>query len=153
MKENILYIYTDGACSGNPGPGGWGVVMLFNGNRKELAGFELYTTNNKMELSAPLSAISSLKQNGPYSIKLYSDSQYLIRGMNEWLASWKKKGWRTTKGPVKNRELWEELDKLNQKHHIEWIWVKGHSTNEHNNRCDWLANEQIRLNTSKTGYR
>jgi ribonuclease HI len=147
IRDNIVHIYTDGACSGNPGPGGWGAVMLYNGVRKELAAFEPYTTNNKMELGAALAALNALKNKKPYTIHLYSDSQYLINGMNSWLAAWKKKGWRTTKGPVMNRELWEALDKLNQLYNIKWFWVKGHSNNEHNNRCDYLANEQIRLNT------
>jgi len=148
-KDNIIHIYTDGACSGNPGPGGWGAVMIYNGVRKELAAFEQYTTNNKMEMGAALAALNALKDKGPYTIKLYSDSQYLVHGMNSWLAKWKKKGWRTTKGPVLNRELWEALDKLNQYHKIEWIWVKGHASNELNIRCDFLANEQIKLNTGR----
>jgi len=148
MNDNTLYIYTDGACAGNPGPGGWGVVMLYNGFRKEMAAFVQHTTNNQMELRAPLAALKALKETGrPYTIKILSDSQYLINGMNTWLSSWKRKGWRGAKGPVKNRELWEALDKLNQLHNIEWIWIKGHASNEHNNRCDYLATEQIRINT------
>ena len=147
MSENTLHIYTDGACEGNPGPGAWSSVMLFNGSRKEMTGYAPYTTNNKMELSAPLAALRSLKETSrPYSINVYSDSQYLIKGMNEWLAKWKKNGWRSKSGQVKNKELWEALDKMNRIHEIKWIWVKGHASSEHNNRCDFLAKEQIRIN-------
>jgi len=147
MNNNTLHIYTDGACVGNPGPGAWGVVMSLNGVRKEMAGYVPYTTNNQMELSAPLAALNSLKETSrPYTIKVYSDSQYLIKGMNEWLEKWKKNGWRAKTGPVKNKALWETLDKLNQLYVIEWIWVKGHASNEHNNRCDFLAKEQIKIN-------
>ena len=147
MSNNTLHIYTDGACAGNPGPGAWGVVMSFNGTRKEMADYVPYTTNNQMELSAPLAALNSLKETSrPYTIKIYSDSQYLIKGMNEWLNKWKKNGWRAKTGPVKNKGLWEALDKLNQLYEIEWIWVKGHASNELNNRCDFLAKEQIKIN-------
>ena len=146
-NDNILHIYTDGACLGNPGPGGWAFVMLFNGIRKESAGYAPSpTTNNRMEMMAPISALNALKKDRRYTIRLYSDSQYLINGMNKWLANWKRKGWRGTRGPVKNRELWETLDALNRLHDIEWIWIRGHASNEYNNFCDYLANEQIRLN-------
>ena len=145
-KDNIIYIYTDGACSGNPGPGGWGAVMLYNGARKELAAFEPHTTNNKMELGAAIGALNALKDKGqPYTIQLFSDSQYLIHGMNGRLANWKKKAWRTSNGSVLNRELWEALDKHNQNHNIKWVWIRR-STHELNIRCDALANEQIALN-------
>ena len=146
MADGILHIYTDGACMNNPGPGGWGVVMLYNGIRKELAGYVPSTTNNRMEMMAPISALKSLKKDKRYIIKVYSDSQYLINGMNKWLANWKRKGWRTSKGPVKNREIWEVLDTLNKLHDIQWIWIKGHASNEFNIAYDYLANEQIKAN-------
>ena len=148
MSNNTLHIYTDGACEGNPGPGAWAVLMFYNGASKEMAGFTPYTTNNQMELNAPLAALNSLKEiSRPYTVKIYSDSQYLIKGMNEWLPKWKNNGWRAKKGPVKNKDLWEALDRLNQLYKIDWIWVKGHASNEHNNRCDLLAKEQIRINS------
>jgi len=145
IKDNTIHIYTDGACSGNPGPGGLGAVMLYNGVRKELAAFEPHTTNNKMELGAAIAALNALKK-GLFNIQLYSDSQYLILGMNGRLDKWKRNGWRTKNGPVKNRELWEALDKFNQHHKITWIWIRRES-HEFNIRCDYLANEQIVLNS------
>jgi len=140
----ILQIYTDGACSGNPGPGGWGVVMLWGGTKKELSGFDPDTTNNKMELLAAIRGLQAVK-NDTVKVELYSDSSYLVNAVNNgWIKNWQNNGWKTSaKQPVKNRELWEELVILNSRINPTYIWVKGHSDNEHNNRCDELAREQI----------
>ena len=137
MKE--VTIYTDGACSGNPGPGGWGVVLMYNSAKKELSGYEENTTNNRMELLAAIKGLSALKE--PCNISLYSDSAYLCNGVNEgWLYYWKNNNWRSkSKSDVKNVDLWEELLKLMNVHKITFIKVKGHADNEFNNRCDQLA--------------
>lgn len=138
-------IYTDGACSGNPGPGGWGAVLLYGKHRKEFSGFKNETTNNEMELTAAAEALGKLKEK--CKVKLYSDSAYLINAFNEnWVENWKNLGWKRKKAVLKNRELWVELDKKNSRHKITWIKVKGHSDNVENNRCDELATGEINKN-------
>ena len=140
-KKEVVEIYTDGGCRPNPGIGGWAVVMLYREKRKELSGGEMNTTNNRMELTAAVRALEALRR--PCTVVLHTDSEYLRRGITEWLKNWKRKGWKTTTGPVKNRDLWEHLDKLIEKHAIDWKWVAGHSGHEHNDRCDELATEAI----------
>ena len=136
MKE--VTIYTDGACSGNPGPGGWAAILIYGKHEKELSGGEEETTNNRMELSGVIAALGALTER--CSVTLYTDSQYIERAVNEhWLEGWKKRGWRRREGPVKNLELWQELDKLLHAHEVSVHWVKGHAENEYNNRCDALA--------------
>ena len=135
-------IYTDGACRGNPGPGGWGALLLFGEHERELYGAEADTTNNRMELTAVIRALEALKRRVKGHI--YTDSQYVRQGVLEWLAQWKQRGWKTAaKKPVKNQDLWQALDALTQKHELEWHWVKGHSGNEGNERVDALANRAI----------
>ena len=137
-----MQIFTDGACKGNPGPGGWGAILRFEGIEKVLKGAQTLTTNNRMELMAAIMALTSLKNT--YDIDLYTDSQYLRQGMMSWLAGWKKKGWRNSKGePVKNIDLWKQLDDLAQHQRITWHWVKGNSGHPENDRADALANEAI----------
>ena len=136
MKE--VTIYTDGACSGNPGPGGWAAILSYKGREKELSGGEASTTNNRMELSGVIAALSALTER--CAVTLYTDSQYIERAINEhWLDAWKKRGWRRKDGPVKNLELWQELDRLLREQEVTVRWVKGHAGNEFNNRCDALA--------------
>ena len=138
-----IEIYTDGACKGNPGPGGWGALMLSGTHEKVLFGGEPATTNNRMELLAAIKALEALK--GPSQVDLYTDSQYLRKGITEWLANWKVRGWRTAaKKPVKNEDLWRALDKAVASHTINWHWVKGHSGHPGNERADQLANEGIK---------
>ncbi len=135
MKQ--VSIYTDGACSGNPGPGGWGAILIYNGVEKVISGGEAMTTNNRMELTGAIRALGLLKE--PCAVTLRSDSQYLTRAVNEgWLRKWKAADF-TKKGGLKNAELWRELDALLQVHDVTFIWVKGHAENEYNNRCDALA--------------
>ncbi|KTD20644.1 ribonuclease HI [Legionella londiniensis] len=135
-------IFTDGACKGNPGPGGWGALLRYNGHEKLLHGAERLTTNNRMELTAAIQALSALKR--PCLVNLYTDSQYLRQGMTSWLAQWKKKGWlNSRKEPVKNADLWRQLDELAQKHQIHWHWIKGHSGHPENELVDALANQAI----------
>ncbi|MBA2651419.1 MAG: ribonuclease HI [Tatlockia sp.] len=137
-----IEIYTDGACKGNPGPGGWGALLRSNGHEKKIYGSEAHTTNNRMELTAAIKALVSLKKTS--EVDLYTDSQYLRLGMTEWLAQWKKKGWRNSKKePVKNADLWELLDELAQKHKINWHWVRGHTGHPENELADALANQAI----------
>jgi ribonuclease HI len=141
---NEVQIYTDGACKGNPGPGGWGAWLKSGTTEKELFGGELNTTNNRMELKAVIEGLGALKR--PCKVLLYLDSQYVRMGITEWVRGWKAKGWRTsTKQPVKNVELWQELDKLVAEggHQIEWRWVKGHSGDPGNDRADALANKGV----------
>jgi ribonuclease HI len=136
----IVEIYTDGACSGNPGPGGWGAVLRWNGHEKELSGGEADTTNNRMEMMAAIMALESLKK--PCAVDLYTDSTYLKDGLEKWLQGWKKRGWKTAdKKPVKNKDLWEALDSLFQKHDVKLHWVKGHAGHPENERADALARE------------
>jgi ribonuclease HI len=133
-------IWTDGACSGNPGPGGWGAVLCYGEHEKELKGGEPFTTNNRMELTAAIEALQSLKR--PCEVNLHTDSQYLRGGVTGWIDGWKGNGWRTAdKKPVKNEDLWRRLDAAVQRHKIEWIWVKGHADDELNDRADRLARE------------
>jgi len=143
MPDSSIQIFTDGACQGNPGPGGWGVLMIYpDGTEKELSGGEQATTNNRMEMLSALRALEFLQT--PASICLYSDSQYLIRGINEWLAGWKKRGWRTASGSaVKNIDLWQALDAQMARHQIQWCWVRGHSGHPGNERADQLARQAV----------
>lgn len=135
-------IFTDGACKGNPGPGGWGVLLRYKGQEKTLYGGELHTTNNRMELTAAIKGLEALKR--PCSVELYTDSQYLRQGMNNWLHQWKVNGWRTAKKePVKNEDLWRLLDELSSYHQVHWHWVKGHSGHPENELADTLANKAI----------
>ena len=137
MTPQVL-IYTDGACRGNPGPGGWGAVLIFGGREKELCGGELATTNNRMELTAACEALEAL--NRPCKVELHTDSQYVKTGISEWLRIWKARGWKTTtKKEVKNEDLWRRLDTANQRHEVTWKWVKGHAGHELNERADGLA--------------
>jgi len=138
----VIEIYTDGACRGNPGPGGWGALLMMGEHEKELSGAELLTTNNRMELTAVIKALEALKR--PVVARIYTDSQYVRRGITEWLSAWKARNWRTAdKKPVKNQDLWERLDALVTGHDIEWHWVKGHSGHDGNERADALANRGI----------
>lgn len=136
-------IFTDGACSGNPGAGGWGVILRCRNTEKELSGGEEETTNNRMELTAVIEALSALKTR--CNISLYTDSKYVMCGITEWLANWKKNGWHTAnkKQPVKNVDLWQKLDELVQKQEIRWVWVKGHNGHAENERCDALARGEV----------
>ncbi len=139
---NTVEIYADGACRGNPGPGGWGATLEMGEHFRELSGAEAMTTNNRMELMAVISALEALKR--PVPIKLYTDSEYVRRGITEWLKSWKARGWKTAdRKPVKNQDLWERLDAIASRHEIEWHWVKGHSGVPGNERVDRLANAAI----------
>ncbi len=145
-------IYTDGACRGNPGPGGWGVLLLTDRTEKELCGGDIATTNNRMELMAAIQGLSAL--NRRCNVSVYTDSEYVRRGISEWLANWKKRGWKTAnRKPVKNEDLWRKLDELAAQHDIEWYWVKGHAGNPGNERADQLANDGLErsLRASITG--
>ena len=135
-------IYTDGACKGNPGPGGWGALLQLDGREKELCGGEPDTTNNRMELTAVIRALEALKRS--CEIDLYTDSQYVQKGISEWIAAWKRRGWKTTgKKPVKNVDLWKRLDEVASRHEVEWQWVKGHNNHEENEIADALARKEI----------
>jgi len=137
-----IEIYTDGACKGNPGPGGWGVLLRYKGQEKKLYGGEAHTTNNRMELMAAIKGLEALTS--PCTVNLYTDSQYLRQGMTDWLANWKINGWRNSKKePVKNADLWKLLDELASRHQIKWHWVKGHSGHTENDLVDALANQGI----------
>ena len=136
MKE--VTIYTDGACSGNPGPGGWGAILLYGERKKELSGGAKETTNNRMELTGVITALQALKE--PCKVTIYTDSQYIVNAVNEgWLYAWAKKGWKRKGGEVKNPDLWQQVLTLLQKHEVTFIWVKGHAENAFNNRCDEMA--------------
>lgn len=141
--EKVI-IYTDGACSGNPGPGGWGAILMYNGNKKEISGAKNNTTNNVMELTAALEGLKMLKF--PCEVELYSDSAYLVNSFSQgWIYNWKKNNWKTaSKEPVKNKEIWEEIYKMTQIHKVKFVKVKGHADNEFNNRCDELARNAIK---------
>ena len=135
-------LYTDGACRGNPGPGGWGALLIAQDSRKELMGAEILTTNNRMELMGAIQGLGALKRR--CAVRVYTDSKYVLQGLTEWLPDWKARGWRTAaKKPVKNQDLWEKLDAAVQLQDIEWHWVKGHAGNEGNERVDLLANMAI----------
>lgn len=137
MMKKVI-IYTDGACSGNPGPGGWGAVLMYGDIKKELSGGAPETTNNRMELTGVITALAALKE--PCAVELFTDSQYIVNAVNEgWLSSWQKRGWRRKEGEVKNLDLWQKLILLLETHEVTFYWVKGHSENEFNNRCDELA--------------
>ncbi|HEX4182100.1 MAG TPA: ribonuclease HI [Caulobacteraceae bacterium] len=132
-----VVIYTDGACRGNPGPGGWGAILMAGGRERELCGGDLATTNNRMELTAAIEALEALKR--PCRVELHTDSQYLRNGITEWIRGWKARGWRTTSGPVKNADLWRRLDEARARHQVDWRWVKGHNGHPLNERADALA--------------
>ena len=142
MKARVE-IFTDGACSGNPGIGGWGALLRYKDIEKELSGAELQTTNNRMELTAVIEALKALKTE--CNITLYTDSKYVMNGINEWLENWKKNGWKTSnkKNEVKNIDLWQQLDELIKKHEIRWVWVKGHNGHPENERVDTLARNEV----------
>jgi ribonuclease HI len=142
MSEEIVEVYSDGACRGNPGPGGWGVLLRSGGLEKELWGGEADTTNNRMELTAVIRALEALKR--PSRVRVYTDSQYVQKGISEWVHSWKRRGWRTAdKKPVKNIDLWKRLDELAAVHAVDWHWVRGHAGHPENERADRLANKGI----------
>jgi ribonuclease HI len=142
VNADTIYIYSDGACKGNPGPGGWGALLVTDGHRKEICGGETNTTNNRMEMTAVIRALESLKR--PSTVEVHTDSQYVQKGISEWMAGWKRRNWRTADGkPVKNQDLWLQLDALSQLHRIEWKWVRGHNGHPENERADELANEGV----------
>ena len=137
-----INIFTDGACKGNPGPGGWGALLRYDGKERELFGGEPSTTNNRMELTAVIEALGALKR--PCRVVLHTDSQYVQKGITEWINAWKARGWRTSaKEPVKNADLWKKLDQVIGTHEIDWVWVRGHSGHEGNERADALANKGV----------
>lgn len=146
MSGTKVVIYTDGACSGNPGPGGWGAVLISGGHRKDICGGEPDTTNNRMEMMAAIQALEALTK--PCDVELHTDSTYVMKGISEWIHGWKKRGWKTAdKKPVKNEDLWRTLDALTVEHRIEWHWVRGHNGHAENERADALARrgvEQVR---------
>jgi len=138
----VVEIFTDGACRGNPGPGGWGAILRLGGREKELWGGEAQTTNNRMELTAVIRALEALKR--PVDARVHTDSQYVINGIQTWIVGWKRNGWKTAdKKPVKNADLWQALDALAAGHRLEWVWVKGHAGHPENERADALANRGI----------
>jgi len=140
---NIVEIFTDGACSGNPGPGGYGAILKYDKEIKEISGCEIETTNNRMEITAVIEALRQIKR--PCNIKIVTDSNYVVKGMSEWMPGWIKRNWQTAqKKPVLNRDLWEELSKLTQLHKIEWEWVRGHHGHPENERCDQLARDAMK---------
>ena len=144
MADEEVEIYTDGACKGNPGPGGWGVLMRAGGREKEMHGGEAQTTNNRMELTAVIEALLALKK--PSSVRVYTDSQYVQKGISEWIHNWKRRGWLTAdKKPVKNEDLWRRLDEAAGRHRVQWFWVKGHAGHPENERADALANKGIEI--------
>ena len=146
--KNIVHIFTDGSCKGNPGPGGWGAIMKYGDHVKELNGYSSKTTNNIMEITAVIEALKSLTR--PCAIILTTDSNYVKDGITQWIHNWKKKGWKTAnKKPVKNKECWLQLDVEVQRHQIEWKWVKGHSGHPENERADELANEAVENNGNR----
>ena len=151
MTPHVM-IFTDGACSGNPGPGGWGAILIHKEKEKEISGGELATTNNRMELMAAIQALEALKK--PCKVELHTDSQYVQKGIGEWIHGWKRKGWRTADGkPVKNDDLWRRLDEARARHDVQWRWVKGHAGHELNERADALARKGLRetLDAVETG--
>lgn len=147
---NEIIVYTDGGCSGNPGPGGWGIVVIANGEARQLSGGEKITTNNRMELTAAISALSVIQNTPSFNGKkiiVNIDSQYVKNGITLWIKSWKQKGWKTAdKKPVKNQDLWQQLDDLNSSLDVEWNWVKGHAGIEYNEICDQLCQKEIAKN-------
>lgn len=142
MNKNHVEVYTDGACRGNPGPGGWGALLRFGDHEKELFGGEANTTNNRMELMAAIQALESLTR--PCQVRLTTDSEYVKNGITQWLPKWKQRGWRTaSKTPVKNADLWQRLEAAAKRHEVQWHWVRGHSGHDENERADALANRGI----------
>ncbi len=142
MSAETIQIYTDGACKGNPGAGGWGALLVAGAHRKELCGGEAQTTNNRMEMTAVIRALEALKR--PSKVSVHTDSQYVQKGVSEWMAGWKKRNWRTSDGkPVKNQDLWLQLDALSRLHEIQWNWVRGHAGHPENERADALANQGV----------
>ena len=142
QAETVIDVYTDGACSGNPGPGGWGAILRWRGHEKELSGGEAQTTNNRMEMMAAIAAIESVKRAA--TIRLHTDSTYLRDGITKWIHAWKRQGWKTAdKKPVKNVDLWQRLEAAIESHHVEWHWVKGHAGHPENERADELARKAI----------
>lgn len=142
MSDEVVDVFSDGACRGNPGPGGWGIVLRTRGGEKELWGGESATTNNRMELMAVIRALESLESRS--RVRVYTDSQYVQKGISEWIHGWKRKNWMTSgKTPVKNVDLWKRLDELRGKHDVQWLWVKGHAGHPENERADRLANKGI----------
>jgi ribonuclease HI len=142
MSKKVIEIFTDGACRGNPGPGGWGTLLRYEDKERELYGYQADTTNNQMELMAAIQGLEALTR--PCQVVLTTDSKYVMQGITEWMAGWKRKGWKTAAGkPVKNLELWQRLDAATQAHQIDWRWVKGHSGHAENERVDQLANKAI----------
>ena len=141
-QDKTVSLYTDGACKGNPGKGGWGVLMRYGSHEKELFGGEAHTTNNRMELTAIIQGLAALKR--PCAVVIYTDSQYVKNGMEQWIHGWKKNGWKTAaKQPVKNEDLWRQLDQLAAQHQIQWQWVRGHAGHAENERADALANQGV----------
>lgn len=141
-KNNIVEIFGDGACKGNPGPGGYGAILKYGENIKEISGYEIETTNNRMEMMAVIEALRQLKR--PCNVMVVTDSQYVVKGMTKWIQGWIRKNWMTSeKKPVLNRGLWEELIRLNKTHNIQWKWIKGHNGHPYNERCDQLAKDAI----------
>jgi ribonuclease HI len=151
MSGEVVEIYTDGACSGNPGPGGWGAVLFYGGREKELFGGEpVATTNNRMELMAAIQALESLTR--PVPVRLHTDSTYVRSGVTKWLPNWKRNGWKTAgKQPVKNADLWQRLELAMERHTVEWLWVKGHAGNPGNERADALANRGMSAARQRVG--
>jgi len=148
--DNTVLVFADGACKGNPGPGGWGAILRIGTHEKEICGGERQTTNNRMELTAVIRALESLKRH--CNVKVYTDSQYVQKGISEWLPQWKRRGWRTAgRKPVKNEDLWRELDELAQKHKVEWHWVRGHAGHVENERADALANRGVQSASGMEG--
>lgn len=147
-NETLVEIFTDGACKGNPGPGGYGAILKHGDNVKELAGYDPDTTNNRMELTAIIESLRLIKR--PCRIRIITDSNYVVKGMTEWLPAWMRKNWKNSQDkPVLNRDLWEELVKLSKPHSIEWKWIKGHDGHKENERCDALARKSIKNNMQK----
>lgn len=141
-QDKTVSLYTDGACKGNPGKGGWGVLMRYGSHEKELFGGEAHTTNNRMELTAIIQGLAAIKR--PCAVVIYTDSQYVKNGMEQWIHGWKKNGWKTaSKQPVKNEDLWQQLDRLAAQHQIQWQWVRGHAGHTENERADALANQGV----------
>lgn len=142
MTQQTVEVFTDGACKGNPGMGGWGALLCYGDHEKELCGGEAATTNNRMELTAVIRALESLKR--PCTVRLHTDSQYVQKGISEWISGWKRRGWRTADNkPVKNVDLWQQLEKAALQHQVEWVWVKGHAGHDGNERADALANQGV----------
>ncbi len=141
QENDTVIIYTDGGCEPNPGVGGWAAILIYNGKERELSGSDPETTNNRMEMTAAISGLEALKR--PCNVQLITDSEYVKRGITEWLPGWKRRNWKRKGGPIKNVDLWKALDEATQRHDISWQWVKGHAGVHYNERCDTLASEAI----------